>query len=133
MNVCIAFRLLERLAAVVSRSLTVEQLSVVQAVLDHIITADEHNYARHVCKRLYSSFLRFYVFTRFQRFFIVQQHAERDIDIPFCLPVSLLRCNIVSQRMHTSSNFSATCRGITLVFEPCCRYKIPRRTLSSGR
>jgi len=40
------FRLLERLAGVVSRPLTDEQLAVVYAILDHIITAAENNSTR---------------------------------------------------------------------------------------
>jgi len=42
----IVTRLLERLAGVVSRPLTVEQLSVVQAVLSHIISYSDNNSSR---------------------------------------------------------------------------------------
>jgi len=42
----VVVRLLERLAGVVSRRLTVEQLSVVKAILSHIITRAENNSSR---------------------------------------------------------------------------------------
>jgi len=42
----VVVRLLERLAGVVSHPLTVEQLSVVKAILSHIITRAESNSSR---------------------------------------------------------------------------------------
>jgi len=50
----IVFRLLERLAGVVSRPLTTEQLSVVYAVLDHIITAAQYNSSRYTGLFIYT-------------------------------------------------------------------------------
>ena len=42
----IMFRMLERLAGIISRPLTMQQLSVVYAVLDHVVTAAHNNLSR---------------------------------------------------------------------------------------